>query len=75
MKKQFLRNILTCSVLHSHSVQGQIGGWVYVHPGVAQYMLDDVLCNVGAYIYGHSVCQCPLCLLEYGAHKHATPGR
>ena len=33
--------------------------------GVAQYMLNDALCNPGVYINGYSVCVCPLCVLEY----------
>ena len=35
--------------------------------GVTQYMLNDVLGNLGAYINGYPICVCPLCVMEYRA--------
>ena len=49
--RKFRCNDAHVTVLHSHFVQGQTGSWVYVHPGVVHYILNDVLHNPGVYIH------------------------
>ena len=66
-------NILTCSVVHSHlcTIKQEVEFICAV--GVMRYMLIDVLHNPGTYTNGYSVYVCPLCVLEYRAHKNITP--